>query len=248
MAEAEAARPVEVPEAGPDRWAGADRVVQMRPHLWRWLEARLDGRQVLEMGPGLRPTAPADRGTFVETSAVARAALARRGGKAIPPEGTPSLPAETFGAVLAFEVLEHIPDDDEVVRQIARVLRPGGSVVVSTPIRRELWSPLDEACGHVRRYEPDELLSLLREAGLRVEGIIPTRGPLRHTEALQARALRRNPRAVNRMVQGFFFPAYALGQRLFGRLRWRSPDAPVPRRADGMLVWARKPGASAAEG
>jgi SAM-dependent methyltransferase len=145
-----------------------------------------------------------------------------------------------FDYVLAFEVLEHIEDDEGVVQAVARILRPGGAVVISTPIRQALWSPLDEACGHVRRYEPEDLFGLLRRHGLRVEGFVATGGVLRHIDGLRARFLRRNPRAVTAWVQRLVFPTQAWFQRLFGSLRWRSAQDPVPGGADGILVWARK--------
>jgi SAM-dependent methyltransferase len=226
-------------EAG-DRWEGSDRIVQVRPHVWRWLSGRLDGRAVLELGPGLRPTIPAERGTFVEVSPHVREVLSREGARTLPPEELGGLPDDGYSAVLAFEVLEHIEDDEGVVQAVARILRPGGAVVISTPIRQALWSPLDEACGHVRRYEPEDLFGLLRRHGLRVEGFVATGGVLRHIDGLRARFMRRNPRAVTAWVQRLVFPTQAWFHRLFGSLRWRSAQDPVPGGADGILVWARK--------
>ncbi|GAB3692698.1 class I SAM-dependent methyltransferase [Angustibacter aerolatus] len=70
--------------------------------------------------------------------------------------------------VVAFDVLEHIEDDDAAVREVARSLRPGGHFVVAVPCDPRLWSEHDEAVLHVRRYTRATLTSLLVRAGLQV--------------------------------------------------------------------------------
>ncbi len=64
----------------------------------------------------------------------------------------------SFDAVVSFQVIEHIEDDMTFVREVARVLRPEGKFVVSTPnapmsITRNPW--------HVREYKANELYNLL---------------------------------------------------------------------------------------
>ena len=64
----------------------------------------------------------------------------------------------SFDAVLSFQVIEHIKEDLTFVREVARVLRPGGMFVVSTPnapmsLTRNPW--------HVREYNADELRNIL---------------------------------------------------------------------------------------
>lgn len=64
----------------------------------------------------------------------------------------------SFDAVVSFQVIEHIEEDIEFVREVARVLRPGGKFVVSTPnapmsLTRNPW--------HVREYNADELRNIL---------------------------------------------------------------------------------------
>lgn len=83
----------------------------------------------------------------------------------------------TFDHVICAEVLEHIPADEAAIREIARVLRPGGSLAVTVP----RWFP-EQVCwalsdnyharpgGHVRIYRPRDLRSRLAAAGLRVTG------------------------------------------------------------------------------
>ena len=62
-----------------------------------------------------------------------------------------------FDAIILLDVLEHISDTTVLVSEVARVLRPGGTVLVMVPARPELWSYWDEMHGHHRRYTKDML-------------------------------------------------------------------------------------------
>lgn len=75
---------------------------------------------------------------------------------------------ESVDLVTALDVLEHIPDDRRAAAEIHRVLRPGGRLVAAVPVDPRLWSPHDEAVGHVRRYTRDQFVRLLEGAGLQV--------------------------------------------------------------------------------
>jgi SAM-dependent methyltransferase len=74
-----------------------------------------------------------------------------------------------FNLVIATDLLEHLADDAPAVREMARVLRPGGWMVVSAPASKHLWSGHDVALGHYRRYSRGQLAEALREVGLAVE-------------------------------------------------------------------------------
>ena len=87
------------------------------------------------------------------------------------------VPDASFDVVMASEVLEHIPDDDVAMAEIARVVRPGGRVAVTVPRwwpERVCWALSreyhDVAGGHVRIYRGDELERRLRDAGLQPRG------------------------------------------------------------------------------
>jgi SAM-dependent methyltransferase len=73
-----------------------------------------------------------------------------------------SLPDASFDGVVSIEVIEHVPDDRAFVRQIARVLRPGGWLVLSTPngdyVKNE---PPNFIPDHIRHYKKAELEALL---------------------------------------------------------------------------------------
>lgn len=82
-----------------------------------------------------------------------------------------------FDRVIASEILEHIPDDRAAIAEIARVIRPGGTVAVSVPRRwtEQICWALSDAYhevegGHVRIYRGSELVRLLTEAGLQPLG------------------------------------------------------------------------------
>lgn len=95
-------------------------------------------------------------------------------------------PDGTFDAVIASEILEHIPDDDAAIAELIRVLRPGGTLAVTVPRwlpERICWLLSDEyhanEGGHIRIYRADELRSKLVAGGLRFTGT-------RHAHALHS--------------------------------------------------------------
>jgi SAM-dependent methyltransferase len=78
---------------------------------------------------------------------------------------------ESATVMVAFDVLEHIDDDGAAARELARVLMPGGHVLVAVPAGPALWSAHDEAVGHVRRYTREALVGVLTAAGLEIDRV-----------------------------------------------------------------------------
>jgi SAM-dependent methyltransferase len=216
--------------------------VQVRPHVWNWLAPRIGGGAVLEIGPGLRPTAPVATSTFIDASAHALARLAARGGRTATAGGAFPFPHDSFDAVLAFEVLEHVEDDTGLLTEMSRVSRPGGMLILSTPVHAAMWSPLDEACGHVRRDEPTTLFEKVRAAGYEIGGYAWTPAASRLMTSIRARALRTNRQLSTAFVQTLIFPFHAAYQRMFAKLRWSNPAEPTPRDADDVMLWATRAG------
>jgi SAM-dependent methyltransferase len=66
----------------------------------------------------------------------------------------------------AFDVLEHIEEDEAVLTECARTLRPGGILIATVPQHRFMWSAQDEIAHHVRRYGRGELARKAESAGL----------------------------------------------------------------------------------
>ena len=78
------------------------------------------------------------------------------------------LPYESeFDAVGAFDVIEHVGEDEAVLASIRRALKVGGIVIVTVPQHKWLWSGTDEQAMHKRRYTRRELMTKLETAGLR---------------------------------------------------------------------------------
>ena len=79
--------------------------------------------------------------------------------------------ASSFDIVTALDVLEHVDDDMTAMREILRVTRNGGVLLVTVPAYGFLWSEHDEALHHRRRYAASELRNKLTNAGFEVERI-----------------------------------------------------------------------------
>ena len=78
-----------------------------------------------------------------------------------PPPG-----AGKYDVVLALDVIEHIDDDGAAVGRLARLIRPGGFLILSVPALPGLYSEFDTVQGHRRRYTPDSLRAAMENSGL----------------------------------------------------------------------------------
>lgn len=76
---------------------------------------------------------------------------------------------EEFDVIGSFDVLEHIEEDETVLAEILRALRPGGGIAITVPQHPWLWSQQDEAACHVRRYRVGEMREKVLRAGFKVE-------------------------------------------------------------------------------
>ncbi len=117
----------------------------------------------LEVAPGLRPRLPIEGTQFVDISAPALVKLRGRGARVARGQVN-SLPFAdgTFDLVCAFDIIEHVDDDDGALAELARVAKSGGTLLISAPLHASLWTPFDEFVGHKRRYDPP---ALARQAG-----------------------------------------------------------------------------------
>ena len=74
-----------------------------------------------------------------------------------------------YSAAVSYNVLEHIKDDVEALRSMARLVRPGGAIVLIVPAFPFAMSRVDVATGHFRRYTRRSMATALHDAGLRIE-------------------------------------------------------------------------------
>jgi SAM-dependent methyltransferase len=77
-----------------------------------------------------------------------------------------------FDTAGAFDVIEHIDEDVQVLAQMRQAVKPGGVVLISVPQHRWLWSAADDFAHHRRRYRRGEITRKAEEAGLKVETVI----------------------------------------------------------------------------
>ena len=75
----------------------------------------------------------------------------------------------TFDLVTALDVVEHMDDDLAGLKEMRRVLRPGGRVLLFVPAFMFLWGLQDDVSHHRRRYRLPELARVLEEAGFEIE-------------------------------------------------------------------------------
>jgi methionine biosynthesis protein MetW len=75
----------------------------------------------------------------------------------------------SFDVVTALDVIEHNEDDAAILREMVRVLKPGGHAVVTVPAFMWLWSHNDDINAHIRRYTAPELRDKLEAAGFQVQ-------------------------------------------------------------------------------
>ena len=152
--------------AQPDYWWYAARTELLHAGLAPWL-----GRpaRVLDVGSADGPSAAWVLGPHQHVAVD----LDPRG---LPPGGGVCASAlalpfgdATFDVVAAFDVVEHCEPESQAVSELARVLGPGGRLLLSVPAYQWAWSDHDVRAGHHRRYTRRRIVAAVESAGLGVE-------------------------------------------------------------------------------
>lgn len=120
-------------------------------------------------------------------------------------------PGERYGLILMLDVLEHMDDPADAVEHAADLLEPGGTLLVTVPAFRALWTAHDELNAHRTRYSRSTLRPVLEAAGLRVRRmrylfhwLAPVKLGVRLAEAVRRPAAgvpRVPPAPVNRILE-----------------------------------------------
>jgi glycosyltransferase involved in cell wall biosynthesis len=121
-------------------------------------------------------------------------------------------------SVVCLNVLEHISDDMQGLRNIYGALKPGGRALILVPEGPQLYGSLDHVLGHFRRYSRAELQGKLQQVGFRVEDILEFNRAARPGWYVTGKVFKRD----------VISPA---SLKLFDRMVW------LWRRVDRMLPW-----------
>lgn len=152
-------------------WSDARLVEPQRFNTWPLVQSLLPtAAQRLEVAPGLRPRLPMEGTHFLDISAPAAGKLRGRGARVVLGKVT-CLPFadSSFDLVCAFDIIEHVDDDDGALSEVSRTVKPGGTILLSIPLHPALWTSFDDFVGHKRRYDPQLLLAKLARHQLTVE-------------------------------------------------------------------------------
>jgi O-antigen biosynthesis protein len=154
-------------------WAPDVQVVYEHFHRYLWAAKLVEGRRVLDLGSGegfgaalLSESAAHVVGVDVDELTVEHSTLNYAGPNLEFKQGTAvdltAFEDGSFGAVVAFEIIEHVGDQERVLGEVARLLGDDGILVMSTPDRRMYGEARNEPNPfHERELSLDEFLELL---------------------------------------------------------------------------------------
>jgi SAM-dependent methyltransferase len=129
------------------------------------------GGHVLEVGAGignntdLFSTTPNTSWTCLEPDEELAPRIPRTANREVLVNTIAGVATRKFDSILYIDVLEHIEDDAEEMQRAAECLRPGGHLVVLVPAHQWLFSPMDDAIGHFRRYNRTNMMAAAPKSG-----------------------------------------------------------------------------------
>jgi SAM-dependent methyltransferase len=154
--------------------------VGRRRIIGAFLEARLDpaptpGRRILDIGCGTGTMLGELRrfgdvyGVDAEPAAVEFCHAQGETQVELASGDTVPHPDSSFDVVSLLDVIEHVDDDQTLLAEAWRVLRPGGQLLVTVPAFEWMWGEQDVIAHHVRRYTGRQLRDSVQRAGFDVD-------------------------------------------------------------------------------
>ncbi len=168
--------------------------LEFKNHLYNYLRRKEEIRSllkdakglILEIGSGVSPIAEIGTGViYSDASEEAMRYMSQKEGaeKVMAMSATDlSLKDETVSLIICSEVIEHIKDDEKALREMTRVLKPGGRLILTVPAHAYYFSYDDVFVKHERRYEIRPLVQRLEALGFddfqlsKVAGLIEKAG------------------------------------------------------------------------
>ena len=223
-----------------------DRMAELDERHW-WYRARREilgdlierkiglpsGARILEVGCGtghnLAMLKRFGRVDAIEVDGAARAIASKRLGHAVMDAPLPELPGvadRTYDLIAILDVIEHVDEDVEGLKTLARKLKPGGRILITVPAFPWMWSAHDVVNHHKRRYTRRSLRRLVDGAGLKLDLISWFNSllfPLAAAARLAGRVAGKEesddklpPAPVNRLFEAIFgLERYAIGRLPF---------------------------------
>jgi len=157
-----------------------------RSALWYWLNKQLIPGRTLDVGGGsgymtLKLLAEGREVMLAEPEAdlivFARHQVEKRGLSArfeavdAPVEALEPAQVGQFANIVCLDVLEHIENDRQALRQLTRLIRPDGRILITVPAMPALYGTRDRAYGHYRRHTARSLRTLITDCGLECTGL-----------------------------------------------------------------------------
>ncbi len=203
-------------------WSNARLIEPQRFNTWPLISELCErAARRLEIAPGMRPRLPLDGTVFLDLSAPALRALRTRNANAANGLiGALPFANASFDLICAFDIVEHVADDDAALSELARAAAPGAILLLSVPLHPQTWNAFDEFVGHCRRYEPDVLAAKLVRCGFSIErsAIYGMQSKSSRLLDLGMWFLKRHPRTAMRWYNRVFMP---IGLALQKPLQWR---------------------------
>jgi SAM-dependent methyltransferase len=187
------------------------------------------GALILEVGSGISPVAAGRDGVvYTDLSWPALRNLRNTYGKGwYVVADAMHLPFRTgcFSHAVSSEVLEHIPDDRGAIKEIARVIEPSGTAIITFPHRRFYFARDDRFVHHLRRYELGEMVEKLEEAGLHPLNVRKVLGPLEKATMCLAvtcftRLKKSRKAATDGVPSAYWISVFSVLNRLYAVLVW----------------------------